>query len=105
MKEYKEKTFSIECMDNFKGYTDGTTWNGWECPKFTYEVGMEIVGNFTSFTYQGLYNKEMQSFEFRNTESDEELEIFDKEEIMVNGKLLEVYTIGDGWVWEEAAKW
>ena len=28
---------------NFVGYTDDQHWNGWECPRFTKEVGLLVM--------------------------------------------------------------
>ncbi len=35
---YTQKTFTIECGPQFEGITDGSLWNGWECPWFTLET-------------------------------------------------------------------
>lgn len=40
--KYTKKKFKIECGLQFEGITDGSTWNGWECPWFTLGAMKEI---------------------------------------------------------------
>ena len=124
---FKKAKFYI-CADSnesiFEGYTEGDRWNGWACPYFTKEVGMEILEkNFNSEYYYGFYNEEHDAFIF-NMEDDvkytiEDLkedfdlckelcekygyvDIFEGQDIMYNGNPIHVYPIGAyGWIWDE----
>lgn len=112
MKTRKTK-FYIDAFDGeFEGYTLGQHWNGWACPFFTKEVGMQVVEEFEKFNdkegwgkgYKAWYDKEKDAFCFVDPNSTEEddPEIYEGHDIVFENKTLHVYPIGSfGWVWDE----
>ena len=95
-------TFCIEDVDGeFEGWSDGTSWNGWEKPCFIREVSEQILnacGN--RFTY------EPSSDEFIVLSCDEdEPERFPGQRIEFgDGGSAKVYFIGAGsWIWDKVS--
>lgn len=108
-------------MDSFvpgeqvEGFTIGETWNGWDCPYFTFEQGQLVVEAInraeTQSTLDGLvgfYDETRDAFVFHyksqaNSQLPEEnWDIFPPQ--LIEGKKL--YPIGTGcWIWEQEEKW
>jgi len=95
----------------FEGYTDGSNWNGWATPYFTYEEGERIMDAITELHKQddelpirgevGYYDEAEDAFIVPG-EGDNEAEIFYGMDIKINGKKIRVYPIGNGsWIWDE----
>lgn len=90
--------FYIAEGPQYDGYTDGSLWNGWECPLFTKEVAdqiaMEVNDGYSTMTY----NKVNDCFIY-NGYRNEEPDIFKGKDI--HGKHL--YPIGTAyWMWDKA---
>lgn len=102
--------FSIDSIGEdvlLNGFTNGETWNGWDCPYFTFEQAHIVVEAFNASQRTGgeevkaHYDAELDAFCFF-FESSGENDIFSAEEIDGN----KYYPIGAGcWIWESADKW
>lgn len=91
--------FTIDTFGDtvFDGYTDGTTWNGWARPYFTFIEAQRIVEAHTANGGTAFYNDVDDAFSFEM--GDDEMVTFTAEK--VEGQKL--YPIGAGcWIWEEA---
>ncbi len=92
--------FSIDGGKDYKGYSNGQTWNGWEMPYFTFEVANKIAEDMNAVTTEEklVYDEASDTFIYQTEyypESD--WERFEATEI--DGKKL--YGIGAGsWVWD-----
>jgi hypothetical protein len=44
-KELKKAWFTIDGLEDnsYEGYTEGQTWNGWQCPLFELDVALQIA--------------------------------------------------------------
>lgn len=90
--------FNIDGSRPFGGLTFDQTWNGWECPYFLFEVGLEIqkmVGDCLTFS------EEKDAFVFEDINArgcpDNEPEYYHAE--IINGE--KYYSIGGGsWCWD-----
>ena len=94
-----EYDFQLGELGPFQGYSNGYTWNGFECPKFMYSQAKEILDALQS---QGdLEYSENQHRTFRIKETDH---AFDEEWTRdcgpdENG----LYLVDDrGWAWSKA---
>lgn len=87
----KQGKFNVDGGKYYKGYTDGTTWNGWEYPYFEQKVGMEIAKDFSDDTLAISYNKETDSFVMMVYDEDEFVYVAKAKEI--DGKKL--YNFGE----------
>lgn len=121
LKKYK---FSI-CADGapvYEGYTLGDTWNGWECPYFTKEVGEEMINFLKSYNDSSIafFYAEKDAFVFEANEiddfSEEDLkkdfslcedlskkglvDIFTGTDLIFEDHTIHVYDIGAyNWIW------
>jgi|Deesub1362B_J571_1020462.scaffolds.fasta_scaffold25339_3 hypothetical protein len=97
-----EMVFKIEGSSLYRGYTDGRTWNRWECPSFTFEVASQIAEDFREDGATVVYDEARDCFVFKTNEyPDEEDELFEPR--VVDGEKL--YPIGAGlWCWESEAR-
>ena len=98
----KKSLFTIDGFDAiFEGYTDGRHWNGWACPYFTKEVGMEICranNTVNDLAYHMSYNEKTDSF--IRLDDAFEPEVFDS--VDIDG--LHLYPIGNMcWIWDDLA--
>jgi len=94
----------------FEGWTDGSTWNGWDCPWFEYTAAQDIVqtilkmGRESNVTItMAWYDESSDRFRIipdpEAPDDIEEFEGFDVEGL--DGRLLHLYAIGSGsWCWE-----
>lgn len=79
------------------GYTLNESWNGWECPYFTFEQAVKIMEHF-----EGYYKKGTDTFVFFENDKFTETEEYTSSEHNINDELVRLYPIGSGcWVWEE----
>jgi hypothetical protein len=101
--------FSIDTISDvlLDGFSSGETWNGWDCPYFTFEQAQKVIEAFNTSQQIGgenvkaRYDTEQDAFCFF-FESSGESEDFPAEEI--DGQ--KYYPIGAGcWIWERAGKW
>lgn len=86
------------------GYTDGKTWNGWECPWFDMEnsiILMDSVNADDCTDCVVVFDAENDCFiEYEDASFDDDcaFRYYGKD---IDGKHL--YPFGDGYVWQEAA--
>lgn len=101
--------FSIDTLGSvvFEGFTSGETWNGWDCPYFTFEQGQKVMEVFnatnTAETARApsRYDEERDAFCFF-IESIEDSDDFYA--LIIEGQ--KFYPIGTGcWIWERVDKW
>lgn len=90
-----------------EGFSSGETWNGWDCPYFTFEQAQKVVEAFNASqqlegnTVEARYDAGQDAFCFL-FESSGESDDFPAVEI--EGQKL--YPIGAGcWIWERDDKW
>lgn len=63
----KMKFFAEWLERSYDGYTDGSTWNGWECPRFEFEVAEQLAKDMG-----GYYDEENDEFVFTDPDFDDE---------------------------------
>ena len=95
-------TFSIEGMEGeFAGWSDGSSWNGWEQPCFTKEVAIRVL---EASGRPWIYDE--QSDEFVVTaDEDEDPERFCAQHVQLgDGGTVTAYFVGAGsWIWDKAS--
>ena len=99
------KTKFTICDDEriYEGYTDGTLWNGWECPWFTKEVTEQIMQDLNKDGVETEYDDERDSYIVYQV--DGEPDVFDGVDVITNDGIQRLYPIGAWcWIWDEAQK-
>ena len=99
-KKMRKTRFAIDGYEGtFEGYTNGRIWNGFACPCFTKEVGMEICranNEVNDATYHMWYDEKTDSF--IRLDDMFEPEVFTG--VDVDG--MHLYPIGYAcWIWDE----
>jgi hypothetical protein len=97
---FSRGTFCIDGVeDAFDGWSDGSSWNGWEKPCFTRVVAERIL---TASGYRWSYDASADEF-IVVTSEDDEPERFTGEAIQLgDGGSLTAYFVGAGaWVWDK----
>ena len=85
----------------YEGYTDGTLWNGWECPWFTKEVADEMIRDFIKEGGKAKYDLETDSYTFLGENWGDE-DVFDGSDVETEDGILHLYPIGAWcWIWDE----
>ena len=132
--KFKKGLFFIDCGDPvYEGYTDGTTWKGWNCPFFSEEVSRKIIKDLMINDPEGTFavyddiNKRYIVIAKSNLESEqlEELKehnilyslsegdlvdkylagVFEQQIISIDGEEICVYSLGTGeWPWSMQEK-
>lgn len=102
----KESAFEIgEIEAIYKGYAEGTHWNGWACPWFTFDVAKEIMNEY-NISCDGdcmIYNSREDMFAIVQANGD--IEKYEGKDFIVNGKNLHLYPVGNSsWVWDDIAE-
>lgn len=81
-----------------RAYSNGRRWNGWAVPYFTLEAAIEVATRlpkwFHYFPLTGLFVK------FGEPDSGEENSVIHPETIEVDGAMVTVYRMGDGYCWD-----
>ncbi len=93
-------TFCLEGIDGeFEGWSDGSSWNGWEKPSFTREVAERILA---ALGYRWSYDASVDEFTVVTSEEDEP-ERFTGEAIQLgDGGSVTAYFVGAGsWIWDK----
>lgn len=100
----KSAIFCMEPLEgNFPGYTNGDTWNGWECPFFTYDEAVKVLNASKRNGYSWRYDEMDDTFVVWSEDSYTEEFAADLIETP-DGKIEIVYPIGTYcWIWELAA--
>jgi hypothetical protein len=87
----------------YEGYTDGTLWNGWECPWFTKEVAEEMMGDLNKEGVRTEYNQETDSY-IIEVEFDEP-DVFEGSDVVTEDGIKHLYPIGAWcWIWDEVTE-
>ena len=93
-------TFYLEGIEGeFEGWSDGSSWNGWEKPCFTREVAERIL---EASGYRWSYDAATDEFTVVTSEEDEP-ELFSDQAIQLgDGGSVTAYFVGAGaWVWDK----
>ena len=102
MKKTMRKT-KFQICDNervYEGYTDGSTWNGWECPWFTKEVTEQIMQDLRDDGVETEYNENTDSYSVLQPDSVED--VFEGEYVGTEDGGKHLYPIGAWcWIWDE----
>lgn len=101
--EYRTGTVCIDGDVAIPCYLNDRKWNGWAVPYFTKEVGMnqvlcEYMGPEDAAWFDVTHDR--FSIKLWGTPEDE-IEYAPGQDIVVDGKTIHVYQIGDGWCWDE----
>lgn len=89
--------------DSFDGYTKEESWNGWDCPYFTFEQAQKVLKAYNQLRSiigeeQAFYDSSADAFIFP---ADEEPEPY----ASVTEEGEKYYSIGGFvWIWEESGK-
>ena len=90
-------------FDSFEGFTKGETWNGWDCPYFSFEQANKILKTFNDLrsiigqSDLAYYDSGADSFVFPINDEDPEIYYADIEDG------IKYYPIGAfSWIWEES---
>lgn len=103
MRNTMRKTNFQICDDDriYEGYTDGTLWNGWECPWFTKEVADRIMQDLKCDDVETEYDENTDSYIVRTIDDIED--VFDGEYVNTEDGTKFLYPIGAWcWIWDEA---
>lgn len=97
--------FSVDELGQFKGWWDGTRWNGWATPVFELKEARRIARAVQALHTAGevddelVYDKRAEAFIEKS--QGEEL-VISPERINVRGRIITVYPIGGGsWTWKD----
>ncbi len=99
---FNSGTFYLEGIEGeFEGWSDGSSWNGWEKPCFTQKVAERILA---ATGYRWSYDVSADEFTIAISEDDEP-ESFTGEAIQLgDGGSVTAYFIGAGsWIWDKAS--
>ena len=97
-----KKEFFLDESPSFIGYTNGETWNGWECPLFSLETAKKVLelmidDEDTSAYYDERLDKIMVVM---NVSTTPEVEVYEPSTVDYNGETIKVYNVGSGsWCW------
>lgn len=99
----KKTLFTIEGDGEFKGYTNGETWNGWATPYFTKEVAKKVIEHYARDVDVTYYDKAKDLFAVKFDEvTDEETEYFEGHTVSIEGEEVTLYPVGAySWTWDE----
>lgn len=104
MTAYYQKYFEIgDGKVRYPGYTRGERWNGFACPYFTKEVGQQIAKDGSTEDYYLIFDEKKDRFVYHDCDCDQlEYEVFEGEDIIVDGENIHVYPIGAfSWIWSD----
>jgi hypothetical protein len=80
----------------YPAYSDGTIWNGFACPHFTFDVAMQIALETPQLQY--LQKDDVFVTVDEELKVDLEVDAFGPSTILVDGVAIKVYAIG-AWSW------
>lgn len=85
----------------YEGYTDGTLWNGWECPWFTKEVADEMMADLRNEGVETEYCEKTDSYIIKD-DNNETPDVFDGAYVKTKDGVLHLYPVGAWcWIWDE----
>ena len=91
-----------EMPQAYIGYTGNERWNGWACPYFEVNEGMEILKAFNECAESPMYYDEVNdTFRVDGTD-DTDAEVWKGREYQTADGIKHLYAIGNGsWVWDD----
>src|SRR5262245_374154 len=99
------------CMDGtegrFEGYTEGDTWNGWECPYFEFSEAQRVLKASEKNGFNWSFNEVEDVFIIRNKLDAPNASSYEVggQLIDVDGKAVLAYPIGAyDWIWEQCSE-
>lgn len=96
--------FTIGDYENaYVGYTDGSKWNGWATPYFTYLTALEVMYDYNEDAGKEImkYDPIYDQFYILDKESGE-LEVWKGKQYVTEEVIVCLYGIGAySWVWDE----
>lgn len=107
--KFEQKEFGMDILgeDVFKGWSNGTLWNGWGTPIFEFNEAQRLLATLVRAHEQmgtpieAWYDDKEDSFCFILNDQDQP-ECYPAVVIEVNSKEVKGYPIGAyAWVWEE----
>ena len=92
--------FCLEGIDgDFSGWSDGTSWNGWEKPCFTREVAERVL---QSSGHKWSYDTASDEFAVYSSGEDEPEQFCGESVQLGDGGTAKAYFIGAGsWIWDK----
>lgn len=96
-----EGTFYIDEVkeEQYKGYTMGYDWNGWENPLFDFTTCKKLCANWNNWGWMSCnYDKKNDTFIIENT-AQEVINIIESEEYIINGVPTKLYNFGNEYTW------
>lgn len=104
--KYHKSQFCIDAdhFGPFTGWTNGSDWNGWECPLFPHTEATRILTETDKGTESGIlweYVPATDTF-LVYFEGYEDLEEIKGQSVLtVTGETITAYAVCDGWCWDE----
>ena len=99
-----KKVFTIGDYENaYVGYTDGSKWNGWATPYFTYLTALEVMYDYNEDVGEEImkYDPIYDQFYILDKESGE-LKVWKGKQYATEEGIVCLYGIGAySWVWDE----
>ena len=91
-----KRVFYIEDSPLFEGFTEGETWNGWQCPSFTLDIAKNVISMWADDDEtSAYYDERLDMFLVVGSISTEpEVEIYASKTIEYQGESIKVYSIG-----------
>lgn len=100
---FERAEFQLDSIPDasFVGYSDGSDWNGFECPYFEYDTAREVLRRSEINGFEWSYDASDDTFIVSNNLTpDDEPERFDGMTIEAEGLHIKVYPIGAySWIW------
>lgn len=106
--KWRKGFFSLD-SPSYPGWTNGHLWNGWQTPVFEKKVVEKILKDFSKVYRDSgdldhmtwwKYDEETDSFVLEEQKGEEPV-VIEGFQIYAGGKTRTVYSVGDGWTWEE----
>jgi hypothetical protein len=105
IEKYHLEKFYFDEMPSHIGYSSNNYWNGWAMPYFTKEVAFDVIDEIVADGFsKAWYVEADDTFYIHLHQGDstidpEMVEWAEGKDILVNGELVHVYQLGDGWTW------
>jgi hypothetical protein len=97
---FQKATFILDAFEGeeFEGYTQGETWNGFACPYFPFERAQRLMAVLSAEGQVAFYDEEADQFVYSEEDEDEEdANRYSALEVEGIGKL---YSVGTRvWTW------